>query len=242
MFAHVIARSKAKSEAERPFWISYADLMTAMMTLCLVVMAVTIISITKKLDEKINVEEARAQDIRHICSEIQTDVGQRPNINVNCEDNRIDFGEAGRFDYKDYHLRTEVRTTLAALVPTVLAAANSKLGQKWLKQVVIEGFTDPQGPYLYNLNLSLERSYFVMCTLVGPRAATDLNLSDEQIQQVRELFLAGGVSFNDAKDTDEASRRVELHLQFYSLDEKKGFPDRPRTKIQSTQQDKCELP
>ncbi len=34
------------------------------------------------------------------------------------------------------------------------------------------------------------------------------------------MFLAGGVSFNNAKDSDEASRRVELRMQFFGLKEK----------------------
>jgi outer membrane protein OmpA-like peptidoglycan-associated protein len=242
VLAQILTRPKAKSEAERPFWISYADLMTAMMTLCLVVMAVTIISISRKLDAKLNVEVARAQDILRICSQIKADVRDQLQVTVNCKDNRIDFGEAGRFVYKDYHLRPEVHATLAALVPVVLTVANGELGKKWLKQVVIEGFTDTRGPYLYNLNLSLQRSYEVMCTLVDPRASSDLHLSELQVQQVRELFLAGGVSFNGAKESDEASRRVELHLQFYSLDERKGSTGSSRPAIETSQQDKCELP
>ena len=54
MLTHAAVRRRGKSEAERPFWISYADLMTAMMTLCLVVMAVTIISISRKLDKELS--------------------------------------------------------------------------------------------------------------------------------------------------------------------------------------------
>ncbi len=158
MFARGLSQDRSKSEAERPFWISYADLMTAMMMLFLVVMAITIIAISRKLDEEVTGEEARAKDILDICSQIQKGIGTKSGINVNCKDNRIDFGEAGRFDYKDYHLRPEAGTKLASLVPVVLAAADSPHGRKWLKQVVIEGYTDTNGPYLYNLDLSLKRS------------------------------------------------------------------------------------
>jgi len=232
---------KRKQDAERPFWISYADLMTAMMTLCLVAMAVTIIAISQELKKELSAEEIRAAEILAICTEIKNSLKDEIHINVDCKDNRIDFGEAGRFDYKDYRLRPEAEAALALLVPNVLEAANSALGQRWLKQVVIEGYTDTKGSYLYNLYLSLQRSYWVMCTLVDPKRNEHLGLSADQVQEVRELFLAGGVSFNDAKKSDEASRRVELRLQFYTRKEQEEFGHAIRPRIVLTQQDSCEL-
>jgi len=241
VFSQVIKPGKRKQDAERPFWISYADLMTAMMTLCLVAMAVTILAISQELKKELSVEDTRAQDILSICNQIKSGIGNQPRINVDCKDNRIDFGEAGRFDYQNYRLRTEAETYLAALVPVVLRASNSANGRKWLKQVVIEGYTDTKGPYLYNLYLSLKRSYWVMCMLVDPRRNGALGLSEEQIQQVRELFLAGGVSFNDAKQSDDASRRVELRLQFFTRKEHEESDLAARPHIVPTQQESCEL-
>ena len=48
MFYQLNRRRKAKEDAEKPFWISYSDLMTACMTLFLVVMAVEIVSLEKQ--------------------------------------------------------------------------------------------------------------------------------------------------------------------------------------------------
>ena len=39
-------------EAENPFWISYADLMTALMVLFLVVMAVALLAVTRTVSER----------------------------------------------------------------------------------------------------------------------------------------------------------------------------------------------
>ena len=200
MFGAGIKLRKARSEAERPFWISYADLMTAMMTLCLVVMAVTIVVISQKLETKISAEVRRAEDIAKLCEDLQKRIGNQDSINVNCRDYRIDFGEAGYFGDNDYKLRPQAQGYLATLVPAVLSAADSELGKKWLKQVVIKGYTDTRGSYLYNLYLSMQRSYWLMCTLIDPRMSAGLHLSEQQTQRIREIFLAGGVSFNDAKD------------------------------------------
>ena len=217
-----------KDEGEKPFWISFADLMTALMTLFLVVMAVSLMVVTKKINEATQAEKERSSEILDICTSIQNDAALKNKIiTVDCKDNRIHFGEAGRFGHNDYRLNAAGVEALNNLVPIVLDAANSENGKKWFKQIVIEGFTDTDGSYLYNLNLSLRRSEWVMCSLLDPKFSQGLSLTDTQKNQVKQLFLAGGVSFNSAKDSKEASRRVELRMQFYGLKEKDNADPQP---------------
>lgn len=223
---HKLARQQ--DEGEKPFWISFADLMTALMTLFLVVMAVSLMVVTKKINEATQAESDRKADILDICSNIEKEALLKSRtIEVNCKDNRISFGEAGRFGHDDYRLNTTGIDALQTLVPIVLNAANSAKGQKWFKQIVIEGFTDTDGSYLYNLNLSLRRSEWVMCTLLDPKFSGGQFLTEQQKNQAKQLFLAGGVSFNSAKNSKEASRRVELRLQFYGLKEKADAEPQP---------------
>jgi hypothetical protein len=80
-----------------------------------------------------------------------------------------------------------------------------------------------------------------MCTLVDPKMNASLHLSDLQMQRIREIFLAGGVSFNDAKESLQASRRVELRLQFLSLEEQQSGANAARPAISSPPQDSCSL-
>ena len=221
-------KHRSKDEGEKPFWISFADLMTALMTLFLVVMAVSLMVVTKKINEATQAEKERSSEILDICTSIKDDPTLKNQlITVDCKENRINFGEAGRFGYNDYRLNAEGIKALSALVPVVLKAANSENGKKWFKQIVIEGFTDTDGSYLYNLNLSLRRSEWVMCSLLDPTFNQDLDLTDTQKNQIKQLFLAGGVSFNSAKDSKEASRRVELRMQFYGLKEKDSAEAQP---------------
>ncbi len=227
MFGHRSKPQKHKEEGEKPFWISFADLMTALMTLFLVVMAVSLMVVTQKVNEAMYAEDQRKDEILEICESIKAEVkGKDLSVNVNCKDNRINFGEAGRFAYNDYRLNIEGENALKQLTPIILDVANSETGKKWFKQVVIEGFTDTDGSYLYNLNLSLRRSEWVMCLLLDPKLFNS-TLQNEQQQQVKQLFLAGGVAFNNAKETKEQSRRVELRLQFYGLKEKEDAELQP---------------
>ena len=234
-------KRRSRDEGEKPFWISFADLMTALMTLFLVVMAVSLMVVTKKINEATQAENTRSSEILDICNNIKDDpVLQDQFVTVDCRENRINFGEAGRFGHNDYRLGSEGIKAFSALVPVVLEAANSENGQKWFKQIVIEGFTDTDGSYLYNLNLSLRRSEWVMCILLDPAFNQELDLTDEQKNQIKQLFLAGGVSFNSAKDSKEASRRVELRMQFYGLKEKESIEAQPI--FDSSSLESCQLP
>jgi outer membrane protein OmpA-like peptidoglycan-associated protein len=218
MFGMRMATQRQRPEGEKPFWISYADLMTALMILFLVVMVASLVMMTKRIAAIEQGEKARTADIAKLCERLQIKAAKlNRNIVVDCRDNRINFGEAGRFGYNDYKLRPDGQQALRQVVPLVIEAASSEEGKKWFKQILIEGFTDTDGSYLYNLHLSLQRSEWVMCTMLDDRFSVTTGLSAAQKQQVRELFLAGGVSFNNAKDSKEASRRVELRLQFYGL-------------------------
>ena len=46
------SRRRVREEGEKPFWISYSDLMTALMVLFLVVMSVSMLVITRELLEQ----------------------------------------------------------------------------------------------------------------------------------------------------------------------------------------------
>ncbi|MWP60485.1 OmpA family protein, partial [Escherichia coli] len=166
MFGNAFGVKKRRSdEAEKPFWISYADLMTAMMVLFLVVMVASLSSVTQRIQRAEQGEKARGQDISRLCERLELHARNvNKNIVVDCHDNRISFGEAGRFAHNQFFLNAEGQKALQDVVPLVLEASNSEEGKKWFKQIVIEGFTDTDGSYLYNLHLSLQRSEWVMCS------------------------------------------------------------------------------
>lgn len=214
-------KPRNKEEGEKPFWISYADLMTALMILFLVVMVASLVMVTQRIAIETQGEKDRAGEISNLCHRLALRAKLvNSSIVVDCKQNLVNFGEAGRFGHNDYRLEKTGNQALLDVVPLILEAAESEEGKKWFKQVLIEGFTDTDGSYLYNLHLSLQRSEWVMCTLLDGRYANEIKFNDAKRSQVRELFLAGGVSFNNAKESKEASRRVELRLQFYGLKEK----------------------
>jgi outer membrane protein OmpA-like peptidoglycan-associated protein len=216
------ARKAHRDDAEKPFWISFSDLMTALMVLFLVVMGVALLAVTKNVTEREKKAEQHRKDIETLLARFEQAAKRHEGIQVNQQRHVINFGQRAQFAFGDWRLNSPQEEVLRQFVPEILVLADDELGRRVLKRIVVEGYTDKTGTYLSNLNLSLQRSQKVLCTMFatsGPRL-----LSDTQKEQVRALFFVGGYSFNAAKDTDEESRRVEMRLEFLGVDEQRETP------------------
>lgn len=220
MFGHRISVGRrSREEAEKPFWISFADLMTALMVLFLLVMSVALLAVTRKATEREQQEAKREKEIAELVRRIEQVVEAEDGLNFRSP-NVIDFGQQARFDTASYTLQPAQEQYLRSFVPKVLNVARDDIGQRWLKRIVVEGFTDRRGTYLYNLNLSLQRSQRVLCALMAPPISGENPMTRQDLEDIRRLFLVGGYSSNSAKGSLEASRRIELRLEFYGVSEK----------------------
>lgn len=218
--AKIVIKRGGKDEAEKPFWISFADLMTALMVLFLVVMGVALLAVTKNVTEREKQEELHRQDIELILERFTEAASRFDGIKIDKERRVIDFGDRARFAFGKSNLSVDQENVLRQFVPEILTLANDELGKRVLKRIVVEGYTDKTGSYLSNLNLSLQRSQRVLCTMFinsGPNL-----LSNTQKLDVRSLFLVGGYSFNAGKDSDEESRRVEMRIEFLGIGEQRA--------------------
>lgn len=218
----IIVKRSGRDEAEKPFWISFADLMTALMVLFLVVMGVALLAVTKNVTELQKKEDQHARNIELILEKFAKAAKRQQGIKVDKIRHVIDFGERAQFAFGDWRLSAQQEEVLRRFVPEIIVLANDELGENILKRIVVEGYTDKNGSYLSNLNLSLQRSQRVLCALFSANGAS--LLSADQKESVRTLFFVGGYSFNAAKNTDEESRRVEMRLEFLGIDEDRADP------------------
>lgn len=220
------ARKRARDEAEKPFWISFADLMTALMVLFLVSVTVALFAVTQKPDEVAKQQKQRERDIQTLLNQIANAAKEYPGIVV--RGHSIDFGPRASFETNKSALSAEQAATLRAFIPKeVLSKVREPLGNKWLKRIVVEGFADQSGTYIHNLNLSLQRSERVLCILLASQKSASDALFDADRLLVRELFLVGGSSFNALKKSPEESRRIELKLEFLELKPDGNLEERP---------------
>lgn len=218
MLARLVLKRGARHEGESPFWISFSDLMSALMVLFLVVMAVTLISVTQSIDAATRATIERSAAITRLMQMIAQDP-KSLGVGVDQQNFRIDLGKEVRFESGSYTISATAGQFLRSYIPVLLRAKDTEEGRRWMRSVVVEGFTDEDGTYLYNLQLSLERSRSVVCSLFQSSGAAD-GLTPEQLRKVQELFLVGGYSFNSIKTDKAESRRVEFKIDFWGLDER----------------------
>ena len=227
-------RKAARGDAEKPFWISYADLMTALMVLFLVALTVALLAITHEVSEAERQKKARDDDLQTFLLRLRVITERFPGLSLRGA--AVDFGERARFETNSHRLNEAQMRLLREFVPQVLELARDPLGEKWLKRISVEGFADARGSYLHNLNLSLQRSQRVLCALLAPPGAPQA-LSDADRRSVHELFLVSGASFNALKNSPEESRRIELRLEFLEAGE--AHPPSPAVNVE--QDSRCPL-
>lgn len=280
----VPASRRKRDEGEKPFWISYADLMTAMMVLFLVVMSVSLLVVVIKLtdtdlvpkkwldyeqfihqetydqlwceileNEKLKtlldkdalLRQQRSEQMHDILLKLQEDASKIKSCNIKVEQGKdaltVIFTSASNdhesnlnkkvvaamFDSNSYQLKDTDKQCIREFVPNIFQQTQEN---NWFKRVAVEGFTDTKGTYLLNLNLSLQRAQSVVCSVLTPSKTGDL-LSEHVLRFVQQKFAVGGFSFNSAKANDEDSRRVELRLDFKTLDEYRAALDEPELTV-----------
>jgi outer membrane protein OmpA-like peptidoglycan-associated protein len=217
------AKRSNRDEAEKPFWISFSDLMTALMVLFLVAMAVALLSVTRGLRDIKAKEEDRARSIESCMVEVQDKTKSFSGVVI--REHSIDFGSLANFENNQDALNAGQQIFLRNYVPQVLEVAAGSTCQHWLKRIVVEGFTSQSGTYLHNLDLSTRRSERVLCALLDTKGENPI--SETQRRMIQNLFLVGGYSSNSIKKTPEESRRIELKLEFYDLKDPKEPSPQP---------------
>lgn len=233
-----------KDEAEKPFWISFADLMIVSMVVFLIVSTVTIVVMKTQLDmlgdngRKTHERQIDIERFANMIKQKSQEISPVPIISTIKDTIRIDLGQSVNFVSGSADLSDDGKKFLRAYIPKLLEVAGTDLGKKWLKHVVVEGFTDSDGSYLFNLDLSLKRSRGVVCAMFEPvDELGTTEMSKEDLNQIRDLFLVGGYSFNSMQPSKARSRRVELRLDFWEIEEKER--ERLRTDLSDKEFGKC---
>jgi flagellar motor protein MotB len=216
-------RRGSKEEGEKPFWISFSDLMSALMVLFLVAMAVALMAVTQGLQQIKKTAEERDKAIEACVSDVAALTKLDEFKGVTVRGHSIDFGTLLQFQDKEHKFeKAEDEHFVRKFVPRVLEVARAEKCDKWLKRVVVEGFASKTGDYLFNLNLSYLRSQRVLCALLNSQASDALAASDRTL--IQTLFLAGGSSFNTASSSASQMRRVEIKLEFRDLESQREPP------------------
>jgi len=137
-------------------------------------------------------------------------------ITIDPKNGSLKLNSSILFDVGSAKLKEEAKETLKKSFEEYIGAlvTNPQI-KPHLDRIIIEGHTDSDGSYLYNLDLSQQRAFAVMNYL--------LTLDFAKIHNIKPLMSASGRAFQDAVYIDgiedkEASRRIEIKFSLKNDD------------------------
>lgn len=135
-------------------------------------------------------------------------------IMVDDETGAIIFNTEILFEYDEAELKSESFKFLDEFVPRYLDILLGSGYEEYVAEIIIEGHTDQDGTYLYNLELAQDRAYSVASYVLGD----DFPYKNIQ-EHLGEKLTVNSKSYTDSL-TDEAgnydadsSRRVEFKFR-----------------------------
>lgn len=176
----------------------------------------------QKLDKIIGV---RSELIEALKTEFD---GTNLKVSVDSKTGAITLDSSILFDVNKYALTSSGENFLEAFLPRYLKVLLKKEFNEYISEIIIEGHTDTNGTYMYNLELSQERALSVATFCLKDDSNV---LSKKQKEMLRKILTANGKSFSnpvyneDGTVNLDASRRVEFKFRLKDEDMVKEMMD-----------------
>ena len=149
-----------------------------------------------------------------VIAELKASLGNK--INIDKESGSLRLASNILFDKGSAKLKegakSELKANFIGYVNTLISNKNIK---DHLDKIIIEGHSDSDGSYLYNLNLSQQRAFAVMHYLLTLDYIKRHNIKDKIVASGRSYLDA--IKINGVEDKD-ASRRIEIKFRLKNQD------------------------
>ena len=161
----------------------------------------------QKLDDIIGVRTELVEDLRKEFEHSDLKVA------VDEKTGAITFDSSILFDYNKAVLKESGKEFLSKFLPRYADVLLSDKYKDNISEILIEGHTDTEGKYIFNLELSQKRALAVAEYCLSDNSKI---LPEDQVEELRELISATGCSYSKPVLDDEgevdmvASRRVEF--------------------------------
>lgn len=228
-------KKRRPEEEETSYWLSYSDMMAALLLIFILIISFTLMQsksqyeskqeeleqqkqIIKEQEQLLNDQQKeldRIAGIRSDLVEALRDEFSDSNLNIKIDEKTgaITFDASVLFDVDESDLKTEGKDFIKEFLPRYCSVLLSDDYREYVSEIIIEGHTDTDGSYLYNLELSQQRAFSV-----ARYCLTESNgiISQSEVEMLRGVLTANGKSYSnpiykeDGTVDLDASRRVEI--------------------------------
>ena len=212
----IIIRKKDASETEKQpeFWASYSDLLAGMLLVFALLLIVSMVHYAEFNRQKIATQETRLKMFKLLQMQLIEDLEsafENETVVIDPNTGVLQIGSGILFGEGEAELRPEGRTRLLEIFDAYVKVILDEEFKNFIKQIEIEGHTNTNGTYLYNLELSQQRALAVMKLFLEQAGANR--------DRLQEIVVAGGRSFShlvldeNGREDKVRSRRIEIKFR-----------------------------
>lgn len=203
------------SDEEGHFWPSFTDLLTTIL-LCFILIFISMMIIKSLQIEEMEETIDQIMGVREqLVSQLQAEFSESDlAVEVDDQTGAIIFNTEILFEYDAAELKPDSFVFLDEFVPRYLDVLLGSGYADYIAEIIIEGHTDRDGTYLYNLKLSQERAHSVAAYILGE------SFPYKQIQaHLQEKLTVNSKSYTDFRTKEngeydaQSSRRVEFKFR-----------------------------
>lgn len=176
------------------------------------------------LDEKtqlISTQQAKIDNIIGVKAEVVESLQQEfsknnLNVNIDSQTGALTLDASVLFAYDDAELTEEGKTALRSVLPIYCKVLLEDSYKSYLAEIIIDGYTDTDGDYSYNLELSQRRSLAVaqyLLEIQGEFLTSDQTIDLQDYLTVNGHSMANPILDADGNVDKDASRRVEVKFR-----------------------------
>lgn len=160
-----------------------------------------------KLDKIIGIRSALVEDLKREFDDSSLSISVDEKTGAITMDSNILFAK------NQYKLKDTGEEFLSKFIPRYLKILMSPKYSPYVSEIVVEGHTDTEGDYLFNLDLSQKRAYSVAEYCLSKKSGI---LSDNERESLEKILTTNGKSFSqpildeEGEVDADSSRRVEI--------------------------------
>lgn len=208
-------RSQYISEEQSSYWMSYSDLMAALLLMFALLLMVSILDNQLAVEEKDRlIEEMIGVKTKIIEELVKAFEDSNLEMEVDPQTGAIRFSGGVFFETDSSTISLQGRKYLEQFIPKYIGILLSPQFKDEIAQIIVEGHTDTQGGYLYNLRLSQNRALSVVQEIFKE----DFPQFEHQ-EELKKVITANGRSYSvpvvdqQGNIIADQSRRVEFKFR-----------------------------